>query len=208
MRSIPKVGDIVIPHALSVSGSENSKQLIGKKGKVVAYPTPMRGVRVEFFIPPNETGNVGNDFDHIHFVYWPKDLELVERKGLWGITAAHEKSLSQLKSELRDLQMSTDLANLKLKVLREQIAETSVRVRKPGEVWQNEVTGVRWLVRAATPFERRKEGASWCPLVCLSETGNYHAGSEMDITNLTDEYFHDHYKYIGKIYNLNGDDAK
>jgi len=205
MKSIPKVGDIVIPHALSVSGSESSKRWIGKKGKVVAYPTPVRGVRVEFFIPPTEMGNVGNDFDHIHFVYWPKDLELVARDGVAGLS--HEKSLNQLKSELRDLQMSTDLANLKLQALREQIAETADRIRKPGEVWQNEVTGVRWLVRAATPFERQKEGASWRPLVCLSETGNYHAGSELDITNLTDEYFHDHYRYIGKIYNLNGDVA-
>ena len=205
MRSIPKVGDIVIPHALSVSGSESSKRWIGKKGKVVAYPTPMRGIRVEFSIPPNEMGNVGNYSDCTHFVYWPKDLELVERNGVAGLS--HEKSLTQLKSELRDLQMSTDLANLKLQALREQIAETADRVRKPGEVWQNEVTGVRWLVRSATPFERRKEGASWYPLVCLSETGNYHAGSELDITNLTDEYFHDHYRYIGKIYNLNGDIA-
>ena len=183
MNPKPKFGDLVIPHTLSVNSSSSSERWIGAVGSVVKYPTATGGVQVAFGWAEHP------DWTRAYFVYWPKDLELVNRGGA-QIDALKER-LSKANALAKRFTESAKALEAELdRRLRE------VRTREPGEVWQCKATGELWLVRLSSWTEPSSEGL---PMVRVYSPLQPLRASSDSLSAVTDEDFLERYEYVGKI---------
>ena len=197
----PCKGDIVISHAVSVSGSDNSVDWIGKRGKVVERLTATHGVRVEF----PQKGAYGP----IRFVYWAKDLELVERAGkdmrenpmgvmcfcdevrdvpgislhAWINLSEKQRKAIKADANLRHLQLELLKRKNALKEDTERIAalegviaqavDKAIKRAHPeaGDVWKNKESDSLWLIR-----DSKREDAEDIHVVCVKGGGTSKVG--------------------------------